>query len=157
MKVTTFKTLVFALFVIMAFSCKKSKDEAPPVVKTKTDLITTTSWKVQKLQADLNNDGTPETDVSGFTKACQLDNIYTFKSNGTGTTDESTTKCNSGDPQSGDFTWSFKSNETILSGNLGFFTGDGAIKTLNETNLVFSYDDNFGTAVTYKVFVTLQH
>jgi hypothetical protein len=158
MKVTTFKTLVFSLFVIMAFSCKKSKDEAPaPVVKTKTDLITTTTWKVDKIEVDLNKDGVGDGSAAAFVDACKLDNIYTFASNGTGSADEGTVKCNTGDPQSGPFTWAFKSNETILSGAFSFFTGDAPIKTLTETSFVFTFDDNFGTATSYRIIVSLKH
>ena len=134
------------------FSCKKSSDASS---KSKTVLATQSTWKIQSVGVDINKDGTVDGDVTSQLQACQLDNIYTLKSDGTGTIDESTLKCNSTDPQTTAITWSFKNNETIFSGNLGFFSGDANISTLNDVNLVLWKDTTYTTPV--RMYVTLKH
>ena len=59
--------------------------------------------------------------------------------------DEGAAKCNAADPQTKPFTWLFKNTETILSGTFGFTNGDATILSMNDTNLVVTYDDNLGT------------
>src|SRR3979490_1103963 len=103
----------FAFFVLAAPSCKK---HTTPAQKTKTELITQASWKFDNAKVGGN-------DVSAFLQTCQKDNILYFSANGTGTVDEGATKCNSGDPQTNPFTWSFLSNETMLHVSATFFSG----------------------------------
>jgi hypothetical protein len=95
-------------------------------------------------------------DATSMVTACQLDNTYAFKADGSGTMDESTTKCVETDPQTQPFTWSFKQNETILSGSFSFNTGDTKIWKLNETNLVIAYDNTVGSS-TVHLLATLKH
>ena len=139
--------------LVAVFSCKKSSDSSS---KSKTTLATQSSWKIQSVGVDANKDGTVDFDATSSLQACQLDNIYTLKSDGTGTADEGATKCVSTDPQTSALSWAFKSNETIISGNLGFFNGDGNISTLNETNFVLWRDSTYiGAPV--RIYVTLKH
>jgi hypothetical protein len=77
-------------------------------------------------------------DVSSLINACIKDNIITFSSNGSGTTDEGPTKCNAGDPQTQNFTWNFTTNETVLNVNAAIFAGQSGnftILALTETSL----------------------
>ena len=152
MKAVTVLTLAFSLLIIAALSCKKSSGSS----KTKTTYLTQTSWKIQSLGIDANKDGTVDYDITNSLTACQLDNIYTFKSDGTGTTDEGATKCNSTDPQTTPFTWAFKSNETIMSGNFGISNGDANITTLNDTNFVLWRDTTY-SATPVRLYLTLKH
>src|SRR5438477_9060268 len=130
------RTAVLTLIVSLFFTaCSKSDSSSS---KTKTELITQSSWK-------FSNAKVSGTDVSAFLQTCQKDNILVFAAAGTGTLDEGATKCNSGDPQSSPFTWSFASNETILHVSATLFTGgtsDFNIVTLNETQLVLSQNIN---------------
>jgi hypothetical protein len=152
MKAVTAWALAFSLLIIAALSCKKSSGSS----KSHTTYLTQSSWKIQSLGVDANKDGTVDYDITSSLPACQLDNIYTFKSDGTGTTDEGATKCNSTDPQTTPFTWAFKSNETILSGNFGISNGDANIATLNDTNFVLWRDSTYsGNPV--RIYLTLKH
>ena len=121
-----------AFFAFATPSCKKHS--TAPAQKTKTELITQASWKFDNAKVGGN-------DVSAFLQTCQKDNILYFSANGTGTVDEGATKCNSGDPQTNPFTWSFLSNETMLHVSATFFSGgsgDITLITLTETQLVGS-------------------
>jgi len=158
MKPAVFAILAFTLSMfISAVSCKKSGAGPDTPAKSKTTLLTQSSWKIQAVGIDADKNGVAETDVTGSVQACQVDNIYSFKSDGTGIVDEGAAKCNAGDPQSKPFTWLFKNTETVLSGTFGFSNGDATILTLNETNLVVTYDDNLGTSTSYHILATLKH
>jgi hypothetical protein len=85
---------------------------------TKTQLITTGSWKLTSdyidPAVDVNGDGVADHEVFNFYDDCSKDDMLTFKSNGTLTFDEGPTKCDPTDPQSENTTWKFGSNETQL-------------------------------------------
>ncbi|MEO7394817.1 MAG: lipocalin family protein [Chitinophagaceae bacterium] len=129
-------TYLVTLIVITLFifsSCKKENNNTTQT-KTKTQLLTQSTWKFSGATVS-------GTDVSGFLQACQKDNILTFIAAGTGTIDEGASKCNSSDPQSTAFTWNFQSNETILFISATLFTGGSSnftIVTLTETQLIVS-------------------
>ena len=157
MKPAVLKILTFSFLLIAAVtSCKKSTTDTdkPPAPKTKTILLTQSTWKVQSVALDPNKDGVADTDVTAFFGGCKLDNVYTFKTDGSGTMDEGAAKCNAGDPQAQPFAWLFKTSETILSGNFSFNNGDATIITMSETTLVVAYDDA-GTG--NHVLATLKH
>jgi hypothetical protein len=122
--------LCVALISILFVACKKSSSHP----KTNTDFLTQSSWK-------FDNAKVGGSDVSAFLQTCQTDNVLTFSSNGTGVLDEGATKCNSTDPQTNPFDWSFASNETVLHVSTVLFTGgssDFTIVTLNDSQLVLS-------------------
>lgn len=134
----TLLTIVPALFI----SCGKDVK-----VKTKTELITSSSWKFDHATSG-------GADISPFINACYKDNEVTFSANGNGSFDEGATKCNSGDPQTFNFTWSFMTNETILNVSAAIFAGQSGnftIITLTETSLVLE-----GTVTTSGGNVTAQ-
>jgi len=121
------------LVAILHNSCSK-EDNTPPAAKTKTELITKSSWKF----SDAKVGGTS---VAALLQTCQKDNVLTFLSAGTGTADEGATKCNSSDAQTSPYTWSFQSSETILFVSTPFFTGGSSsftIVSLTDTELVVS-------------------
>lgn len=125
------KLILFAavLFISPFFTgCNKNDD--PP--KSNTDYIIQGSWKFDKATSN-------GSDVSGFVQACYKDNTLTFVANGNGTLDEGALKCNSGDPQSINFTWNFTNNggtlnvnATVIAGQSGAFS----VITLNDSQLV---------------------
>ena len=129
MKNGLWKILIPGFLIICFVACKKSS----PHVKTKTELLTQTAWKLSTANA------TGFGDITSQVPACYKDNIYTFVSNGTGTINESTNICSPS--TAGPFTWSFLNNETTLHLSATIFTGgssDFTLVTLNETNLVIS-------------------
>jgi len=100
MKPIKLSLAIVLLFSLLFANCKKSSSDK---TKTKTELITQTSWK-------FDNAKVSGVDVSSFLQTCETDNILSFSSNGTGVVDEGATKCNSGDPQTNPFNWSFTTN-----------------------------------------------
>ncbi len=156
MKPVVLKTLIVGFLVISGFGCKKSDSTTTPP-KSKTVLLTQSIWKLQSVSVDLNKDGTGDADATSYFQSCDLDNTYNFKTDGTGIMDEGATICDSADPQTQPFTWTFTTNETILSGNFKFSNGDATLISLNDTNLVVSYDNNFGTPTSYRIIATLKH
>ncbi|HEY2720258.1 MAG TPA: lipocalin family protein [Chitinophagaceae bacterium] len=149
MKRVNLNLIVLSAFTLLFVSCKKSSGDKP---KTKTDFITEASWK-------FDNAKVGGADYSSLIQACQKDNTLVFTSNGSGTLDEGITKCNSADPQTNPFTWSFTTNETILHISTVLFTGgsnDFTIVTLNDTQLVLSQNvDIAGTS--QNAVVTFKH
>lgn len=126
-------SMALLLPVLVSVSCNK-KDDNTPAPKTKTLLITQSTWKFSSATVGGTN-------VSAFLQACQKDNILTFASNGSGVLDEGPAKCNSGDPQTNPFTWSFQNNETQLFISATLFTGGSStfnLVSLTETELILS-------------------
>lgn len=156
MKPAVLKILALAFLFISAVSCKKSGSgsDAPP--KSKTVLLTQASWKLQSAGIDADKNGSAETDITASIPACQLDNSYTFVTDGTGVMDEATVKCNTSDPQTKPFTWLLKNNETVLSGTFSFTKGDATIISINDSNMVVTYDDT-STGTTYHILAVLKH
>src|SRR5438128_1129104 len=100
-------------FLVASFvACKKSSS---PHVKTKTELLAQSSWKLSTAVA------TGFGDVTSQVPACYKDNIYTFVANGTGTINESTNVCSP--TTAGPFTWNFLNNEGTLHLSAAFFQG----------------------------------
>jgi hypothetical protein len=127
-------TVILACSLLFASCKKKNDDDNTPKGKTKTELISTGTWKFSAAT------------VGGFSVApalqgCQKDNILSFTSTGTGTVDEGGSKCNTGDPQTSPFTWNFASSETVLHVSAVFFAGgnnDFNIVEISETKLIGS-------------------
>ena len=133
-KVLSLATLGLLSVSLIFVACSKDDDDNDPVPKTKTQLITQSTWRFSAATVG-------GADVSAFLQACQKDNILTFASNGTGTVDEGPLKCNAGDPQTNPFTWNFLTNETQLFISTTLFAGGSStfnLVTLSETQLVVS-------------------
>jgi len=127
---------IFTLSLFSITSCEKDKDDTPQ--KTKTELISQGSWKLQS--ATWNS-----LDALSFFDDCYDDNIITVNANGTGSIDESTDVC--APSNAGPFTWSFQNNETEIDISATLIPGGGStftLVTLNETTLVVSQDFTFG-------------
>jgi hypothetical protein len=121
--------LVIVCFTVLSFSSCDKNDSPPP---SNTDHITRSAWKFDKAMSG-------STDVSGFVNACYKDNVMTFLATGSGTLDEGASKCNSGDPQTVNFTWNFTNNGNTLNVTAGIFAGQsGAFKviSINETQMI---------------------
>jgi len=122
--------IIALVFLIVCFgACKKSS----PHVKTKTELLVQSTWKLSTAVAAGFGD------ITSQVPACYKDNIYTFVSNGSGSINESTNVCSP--TTAGPFTWSLLNNETTLHLSATIFTGgssDFTLTSLTETNLVIS-------------------
>lgn len=146
-------TSLFACFtaVLFVFSSCTDKGGTPTPTKTRTQLITTGTWRFGSATW-----GT--TDAGPLLQACQKDNTMVFVL-GSGTVDEGATKCNTGDPQTTPFTWSFLSSETELNISTPLFTGGSntmSIVTLTEVELTLSQPLTIG-GTTKTLIVTFIH
>ena len=150
--------LILIAATITAVSCKKDGGgESKQNTKTKTELLTTGSWKRTGLTStpayDWYGDGNYATDLLSVMKVCESDNLDTYKSNGTGDTDEGSTRCDQSDPQAWPFTWALTDNETKL-----VFNGVNKLNLveLSETTLKFSttFEEN---GITYTQEETYGH
>ncbi len=145
-----------SLLALILFSQCGKKDSS----LSKTDLITSASWKYDNAGIDLNADGQSDSGLPpGFVETCETDNIITFKSDGTGTIDEGLTKCDIADPQTSSFTWSFKENETVINIPTAIITGfDGDAKIVKLTASEFDLSKTVTVGVTtVTVILELKH
>ena len=142
-----------SLFLVLMTGCDKDDDPPPPTTKTKTELITQSSWKFEKITAS----GLDVTDNPAF--SCVKDNSVSFATNMTGNITEGTTICSP--TTAGAFTWQFKTNETILYISTTLITNgnnDFKIESLTETNMVLSQTVTVpGFPAPVNVVVTLKH
>src|SRR4051812_24157217 len=94
------------LCCISLLACSKSDNKKPA---DNVSLITSTKWVYSSAGLDVDNNGTKDTDPPpGVLQSCDTDNTITFKSDNTGVMDEGATKCETSDPQTVAFNWSFK-------------------------------------------------
>ena len=152
------KSIVFALVLsgsVMFMGCKKKKDEEPaPAAKSKTELLTANSWIVSASTADksvdYDGDGNSSTNVYSQMGACEKDDFLSFSNTNnvkTGAYDDGASQCDSSDPQTVSFTWSFNSNETVLTVSFlgGAYTQEYTVVQLDANTLKVSHteqDDN---------------
>ena len=93
----------------MLAACNK-KDTAA----SKTQLLTSGTWKLTAVVADDDGNGTYETDNFAGFSLCFTDNIWSFGASSVATMDEGPTKCSPTDPQTETTTWQFTQNESYL-------------------------------------------
>lgn len=147
--------------VILTGSCKKDKEDDP---KTKTELLTTGSWKFTAFTVDPpypifddqgNIIGTSD-DVLGNMDDCSVNDIHSFKTDNTFTFDEGATKCDPADPQTISGTWLFKTDETVLSITQDGYTQDNIILELTESVLKVKYTE-VSASTNYTYTLTFSH
>jgi len=132
------------LVAILHINCGKD-DTPPPAAKTKTELISSASWKYDKIDPA----------IAESYIACFKDNITTFIADGKGTCPDSGVQCN---PPTGNFNWNFTDNESKIHLDATLIpagSGDFTIETLNETNLVLSQSITSPVPITIKI--TFKH
>lgn len=136
------KLFFLAICCFAFFSCKKN-DSSSQNNNNKTSFLVQQSWKFNNAGLDPDKNGTIDLDVSSQIPACLTDNSVTFSVGNTGVSDEGSTKCNTSDPQTVPFGWSFTNNETMISINGNAIAGKGGefkIITLNGTQFTLSKD-----------------
>lgn len=107
------KNLLIIITALALASCEKDKEE--PI--NRENFLTQGSWQISALTVDPAIDwfGTQVTNVFAQMPACIKDNLTIFKNNGTTNYDEGPSKCDPNEPQTTTGTWSFNTNQTILS------------------------------------------
>ncbi len=135
---------VLALWVTL-ISCDKEDD-----VTYTSEMLTNGSWKLTDYRSDYDKDGVYEVNSYANLGPCNIDDIYTYLSNGTYIQDEGPSKCDESYPQTKYFTWRFQDNTASLSLSGNKYT----IEKLNATTLIlrrrertrdllFTYDIKF--------------
>jgi hypothetical protein len=127
--------IAIACFSILS-ACKKDEDPS------KTDLLCGKYWKMESLTAKA---GTLSIDMLNTIDACDRDDIMKFNNNGTYVTDTKM-KCDISEPQSTTGTWSFNSDETILTQDQDSFK----IEALTGSTMKLTY-----TGISDGVLVTI--
>jgi hypothetical protein len=142
------KSLLFALtfvaLTIVIGGCSKDSNDAP-APKTKTELLTTGTWKYEKID--------PALAESYIT--CFKDNIITFTADGKGTCPDTGVQCN---PVTGNFNWNFTDSETKIHLDATLIPAgsqDFTIVTLTETTLALS--QTITSPVTATITITFKH
>ncbi len=159
MKIRLWLFLVPIGLMILA-GCQKNGGYGGSTKKTKTELLTASTWKFDHAGLDLDNNGSIDAPLpGGVLQACDTDGSLTFNANGSGIGDEGLTKCNAASPQTVNFTWSFKNNETIINFSDVLFGGlTGDIKLINITDKFLTLEkDITGMGPTVNVIVVLKH
>jgi len=125
---------IFFSFVTIIVACSKENGNT----KSRTELLVQKNWKYEIAGLDENNNGIIEESENGLLP-CQLDDVFTFHSNGTGVLTTGSLPCTPGEPSSTNFNWSFMNNETELA----IFGAPEKISMLDENVLeVFYMDQN---------------
>lgn len=159
------KSKIWALIlpVGLAFlpACQKSADGGSGTpAKTKTQLLAKSAWRFDHAGLDLDNNGTIDSPVpAGILENCDTDGTLTFNANGTGVGDEGPTKCDAADPQTANFNWSLKNNETVINISnvlFGGLTGDFKLLGVSETELSLEKAVSSG-GLTVNAIVVLKH
>jgi hypothetical protein len=101
---------LISIFIIIVSSCSKS-DSSPAASRTQ---LIAKKWKQTDLLA--SQSGTPAVSIyNSFFEACQRDNIWEFKADGTYIVVEGATKCNAGDPDTVTTgTWQLTDNDNKI-------------------------------------------
>jgi hypothetical protein len=147
------KYLVFTLTIsFLLIAC--GKDDKEP---TKTEILTSGSWKFDNGGIDQDRNGTVDISFTSVLPPCALDNSATFNSDYTGINDEGILKC--GTSQTTPFNWSFASNETAINitgtGLLGI-SGQFKIAELSATRFGLTRDTTIA-GLNMTAIVNLKH
>jgi hypothetical protein len=113
MKTNFNPSILILLIISLIFTeCKKE------ATKTKTELLCSSKWVMKSFKVNPGIDmggGFIIYDYYSLYDSCEKDDTEKYETNGFGISDVGADKCDSLNPQTRLFTWSFKNNETILN------------------------------------------
>ncbi len=144
MKLLSSLTFLLAIIIFTNVRCKKDDDEK---MLSKTELLTSGTWKLTAVVSDNDANGSYETDEFAGFSDCYKDNYYTFQSNGILELNEGPTKCSPADSQTETATWQLTQNETYLKIN----TDEWKLEELTTSILKWkeNYSDGRSSLVTF--------
>lgn len=125
-----FILLITALFIS---GCKKDDKS-----QSKTDMLTSVQWKMSAFTIsppmDIDLDGIIDSDLYATYDACNKDDYFVFKKDGTLDINEGPSRCSSYDPQVETVNWAFVNDEKEI-----IIDGDrGTIKELTASRFVIT-------------------
>jgi hypothetical protein len=105
-----------ALVLCLAFgACQKSGEDDNDQPPTKTEILTSGSWRISGYEVDTLGDGTFEIDVYSLVfEDCDKDDFLVFKTSGDLDFDEGPSKCEDNDPQVYTLSWRLLDSDTKL-------------------------------------------
>ena len=124
-----------ALVLLVATACKKKSNDDDT---SSTVQILSNTWLYDTAGFDIDKDGAVDQPIGTLEQECDVDNSFTFKSDGSGIFDDGEAKCNTADPQTTPFTWSLKNGDStmVIAGDImEELKGDAEIVELNSTTL----------------------
>ncbi len=160
------KKLICASIVIFLAmtSCEEEAKELTPQISAKTKFLTSDTWKISAWDFTLN--GKTENQLT-FSLACERDDSFVFKEDGTWTRNENTQKCNfvaGYDPRKFSGTWKLDASETKINVSelLSDLPTTWEVVELTETTFQISYAtsgtmNNGLTPFTSKSVITFKH
>jgi hypothetical protein len=136
------RTLIALGAIAVLFSACK-KDDSTSASGGKKGSLTTGKWRITSSTSVIEYPapiGTQTVNLFSSIQPCMQDNLYIFNSDGTNTTDEGATKCNTSDAQTkSSGTWQLLNSDTQLKVTEGSNTVTGDIQTLDNSSLVLKY------------------
>ncbi len=153
------KPTVLALLIILAFTgCSKNDNDGE---STRTQLLISAAWKFQTAGVDLDNNNTIDEPIPDMVlEACDLDNTFVFRENGTGFVDNGTLKCDATEPQTVEFGWSFTDNQqkiTLTQLDFGGLDPSFDVRVINEQRLLLSQSVDLGLPIPVRVLLDFRH
>ncbi len=146
---------------IIGLATLSSCSEEPITPKTKTELLTSSGWKLKEFTVNPGIDigGVIITDFLTQFDPCDLDDVNIYKTGGQGIIDEGPTKCDPSDPQTTTFTWVFNPDETkITEDNTDTYDIIQLDETTFKTSIIFDGSEIGGIAgLKYKLSATYKH
>lgn len=122
MNLTKLITASLLVGTVIFTNCKKDEKDpeptpAPAPALTNTQKLTGKNFKLTASTVDpaYNNGTTLVTNWYNQLEACVKDDLLNFNANGTFTSDEGASKCDSDDPQTTSGTWLWSTDEKILT------------------------------------------
>jgi len=116
LEIQSIALLLMITGITATLSCKKDKDEA--TVKSRTELLTTGSWKLTSYTStpayDWYGNGVYATDILAALNSCEADGFDTYEINGILEINEGALKCDLIDPQTFTATWAFTDSENKI-------------------------------------------
>jgi hypothetical protein len=147
---------LFTCIVIIIVSCQKDKNNDSNTARSKTELLTTGTWKYTGATInpayDYYGDGVIVTNIFDIMKDCEKDDFEFYKANGTWEYNEGPTMCDPLYPQSFNLPWHFVDNETKLM--LGGDEHTVLELTATSLKLKYSFED---AGVIYTEVDTYEH
>lgn len=154
-KIQLLVLLLIITSVITTPSC--NKDNNTDNAKTKTELLTTGTWKLTAYTSipayDWYGTGVYATDIFAALNPCEKDNIDTYKSSGIFEVNEGALKCSSMDPQTFTTSWIFTDNEKKI-----MYDGFDEYELIELTETIMRLRQTFvENGVTYTHYETFVH
>ena len=154
-KIQSIVLLLIITGTTITLSCKKDKEEA--TAKTKTELLTTGTWKLTSYTStpayDWYGNGVYATNILAALDPCEADGFDTYKINGIVEINEGAIKCDPMDPQTFTATWAFTDNENKIIYD-GFDEYELVELTATTMRLQSTFIEN---GVSYTHYETFEH